>query len=195
MADWDDKSLMECLVAGKENAFREIYDRYYERLFYSCYGIVRNTHDAEDIVIVTLTKLFTRRERFETIAQLQNWLYLAARNRCFDLLRGRRVQAERDEKVRELFAPDAENQALNSELDVLLIEKIMALVGELPPQSQQVIRLRYLEGLKYKEISEKLQISPRTVENLLRYALDRLRRRLGDEKLALILVVLEAFLQ
>jgi RNA polymerase sigma-70 factor (family 1) len=194
MADWDDKALMESLVAGNENTFKEVYDRYYEKLFSSCFGIVKNTQDAEDIVIVTFTKLFKRHALFQSMAQVHTWLFLSARNNCIDVLRKRRRQAGQRIGIREMNSQDIENEAFNDELDVLLLEKIMELVGELPAQSQQVIRLRYLEGLKYKEIGEKLLISPRTVENLLRFALDRLRSRLGHQKLVLILLVLGSFI-
>lgn len=194
MADWDDMALMERFVAGKEDAFKAVYDRYYERLYVFCYGIVKNTQDAEDIVIIILTKLFERYANFQNIAQVHTWLYLSARNNCIDVLRRRRTQGERNATLKGMNLQDIENQSFNDELDALLLEKIMALVGNLPIQSQQVIRLRYLEGMKYKEIAERLRISPRTVENLIRYALERLRTRLGHPKVVAILVLFGAFL-
>ena len=190
MADYEDKALLNDLFNGIESAFKEIYDRYYDRLYLSCFGIVQHTQEAEDIVITTLNKLFERHANFQSLAQVQTWLFLAARNNCIDALRSRRSSRSKMEVAAELNSPSIENQAINDELDALLVERLFQLVEELPRQSRQVIRLRYLEGLKYRDIGAKLNISPRTVENLLRYALERLRSRMTTEKLALLFAIL-----
>jgi RNA polymerase sigma-70 factor (ECF subfamily) len=190
MADYEDKALLNDLFNGMESAFREIYDRYYDKLYLSCFGIVQHTQEAEDIVVITFSKLFKRHANFQSLGQVQTWLFLTARNNCIDALRSRRSSQAKLEAAVELNSPSAENQAINDELDALLVERLFQLVEELPRQSRQVIRLRYLEGLKYRDIGAKLNISPRTVENLLRYALERLRSRMSTEKLALLLAIL-----
>lgn len=185
---------MNDLYIGKECAFRKIYDRYYDRLYYSCFCIVRNTQEAEDIAIITLRKLFERHASFRSVNQVQAWLFLSARNNCIDTLRRRRVLMERHLEVENISDQVIVFQSINDELDVLLQDKILHLVQELPRQSRQVIKLRYLEGMKYKEISDRLNISPRTVENLLRYALEQLRSRLISKKLAVFLLLIHRFI-
>lgn len=181
---------MNDLYIGKECAFRKIYDRYYEKLYYSCFCILQNTQEAEDIVIITLHKLFERHASFRSVNQVHTWLFLTARNNCIDTLRRRRILMKRQREVADISDQVILLQAINDELDVLLQDKILQLVQELPRQSRQVIILRYLEGMKYKEISDRLNISPRTVENLLRYALERLRSLLTSKKLAVFLLLI-----
>jgi RNA polymerase sigma-70 factor (family 1) len=190
MADYDDKALLNDLFNGNESAFREIYDRYYERLYLCCFGIVQRTQEAEDIVVITFSKLFERHADFQSLGQVQAWLFLTARNKCIDGLRSRRSSQAKLEAAVQLDSPSMENQAINDELDALLVERLFQLIEELPKQSRQVIRLKYLEGLKYRDIGAKLNISPRTVENLLRYALEQLRTRMTSEKIALLLSIL-----
>jgi len=194
MAEQEDKALMNDLYIGKECAFRKIYDRYYEKLYYSCFGIVQNTQETEDIVIITLCKLFERHANFRSINQVESWLFLTARNNCIDTLRRRRILMERHREIENISDQVSVFQAINDELDLLLQDKILQLIQELPRQSRQVIILRYLEGMKYKEISDRLNISPRTVENLLRYALERLRSRLTSKKLAIFLLLIHRFI-
>jgi RNA polymerase sigma factor (sigma-70 family) len=186
MAEYEDKALMQDLFTGKESAFREIYDRYYEKLYFISFGIVHHTQEAEDIVIVTLRKLFERHASFQHIQQVQSWLFLTARNNCIDALRKRKNAQLNLKKVVDP-EQDVENQSFNNELDALLVERLFQLIEELPKQSKQVIKLRYLDGLKYKDIGAILNISPRTVENLSRYALDRLRNTMNNKKLAIFI--------
>lgn len=193
MADHEDKDLMNDLLLGKESAFKEIYDRYFEKLFVSCFGIVHHTQEAEDIVIITFNKLFERHANFQSIGQMQAWLFLAARNNCIDTLRRRKVLLSTLEKADNTNLPSVEDQSINDELDALLLDRLFQLIEELPKQSRQVIRLKYMEGLKYKDIAEKLDVSPRTVENLLRYALDRLRNTLINKKLLVTILAILNF--
>jgi RNA polymerase sigma-70 factor (family 1) len=190
MAEQEDKVLIDDLYIGKECAFRKIYDRFYDRLYYSCFCIVQNTQEAEDIVIITLSKLFERHAGFRSLNQVHAWLFLTARNNCIDTLRRRKTLMERHREVENISDQTIVFQAINDELDVLLQDKILQLIQELPRQSRQVIILRYLEGMKYKEIGDQLNISPRTVENLLRYALERLRSLLTSKKLAVFLLLI-----
>ena len=190
MTAWDDKALLSEFIAGKERALKVVFERYYEKLFVFCFGIISNTQEAEDIALVTLNKLFERHADFQSVPQIHTWLFRTARNNCIDCLRQRKRKSERDLSIHQILFDGSENQSINDELDVLLMERINDLVGELPPRSQQVIRLRYLESLKYKEIATKLSISPRTVENLLRYALERMRNQLCRKKLVMVLILL-----
>ena len=88
-----------------------------------------------------------------------------------------------------------EIEVVNDELDVELWEKlrqekrVMDMVDNLPGRSKEVIVLHYLEGLKYREISERLKISPKTVENQLRYALNKLRNALIDKQTGIVIMV------
>jgi RNA polymerase sigma factor (sigma-70 family) len=192
MAEYEDKALMNDFFTGKDSAFKEIYNRYYEKLYYSCFGIVHHTQETEDIVIITFRKLFERHTNFQTLGQVQAWLFLTARNNCIDVLRGRKHRLLKFEKAGDI-EQSVENQYINDELDVLLLNRLLQLIEELPKQSRQVIKLRYLDGLKYKDIGLQLDISPRTVENILRFALDRLRNMLTSKKLVAIFMILQAF--
>jgi RNA polymerase sigma factor (sigma-70 family) len=194
MADYADIDLLNDFISGEEKAFKEVYKRFYPKLYLSCYRIIRykgNQEDAKDIVSITLNKLFSRHKDFKSLPAISSFLFQVARNSCIDFLRQRRGS-------RELSVDPSGIQAINDELDadfldrVLQEEKVLALVKELPPRSREVIVLYYLQGLKYKDIAGMMGISPRTVENQLRFALDRLRNALIDKKLVIFLLLLGA---
>ncbi len=195
MADFDDHELLRGFGEGDNKAFGEIYKRYYPGLLANCLKKIKpkgSVEDAKDLVLVTFQKLYERRDKITTMPGVTNFLYLAARTGCIDFLR---------RKGRALETPhDFENlHAINDEIDaafwetVIQEKRVADMVQALPERSREVIVLYYLKGLKYREIGDQLHISPRTVENLLRYALDKLRGALIEKKASNVLLLATAF--
>jgi len=192
MTEYADSDLLSDFIKGEEKAFKEIYKRFYPKLFVSSYRIIHykgNQEDAKDIVSIALNKLFSRHEDFKSLPAIGSFLFQVCRNSCIDFLRNRRRSIE-------LSVDPSGFQAINDELDadflerILQEEKVLELVRGLPGRSKEVIVLYYLQELKYNDIADMLGISPRTVENQLRFALDRLRKALIDKKLVIFLLTL-----
>lgn len=194
MTEVSDDILVAELISGSEQAFARVYKRYYQPLLLTCFRIIRPKgviQDAQDIVSQTFLKFYERRTKMRSLASVTNFLYLAIRTGSIDFLRkaGRSMESSLDM---------TEIQAANDELDIVFLEqvmqeqKVLELVNELPARSKQVIELFYLQGKKYREIGAELNISPRTVENQLRYALDKLRLVLSNKKMTGILMLFVA---
>lgn len=196
MAEYADNDLLDDFIRGEQRAYKEIYRRYYPKLYVNCYRIIRykgNQDDVKDIVSVSLNKLFFRHAGFRSLVSMNAFVYQVARNGCIDFLRSKSRSMEKPHDPANLHA-------LNDELDgdllerILQEERVLQLVKELPKRSKEVIELFYLQGMKQKEIGILLNISPRSVENQLRFALDRLRNVLIDKRLVGILVIFSAAL-
>jgi RNA polymerase sigma-70 factor (ECF subfamily) len=71
----------------------------------------------------------------------------------------------------------------------LLKSKVDEVVEELPEKRKQIYKLSREEGLSHKEISEKLNITVKTVENQITLAIKHLKSRLGRELLAVLLFI------
>jgi RNA polymerase sigma factor (sigma-70 family) len=185
MAEASDDNLVASFNQGDEKAFALIYNRFYRPVFVTCMKAIQpkgKPEDAQDIVSITFLKLYERRDKMASMGAITNFLYLAVRTGAIDFLRkaGRALESSLD--VSEL-------QVINDELDGAFLERVMQeervreMVNELPERSREVVVLYYLKGMKYREIGEQLNISPRTVENQLRYALDKLRAVLMNKKI------------
>lgn len=191
MADFGDLEFLKAFNDGDNKAFREIYKHYYPGLFANCLKIIRpkgSAEDAKDLVSVTFLKLYQRRDKIDSMPGITRFLYLAARTGCINFLkqRGRVKESPHDPSCLE---------AVNDEIDVgfwesvLREQRVMDMVGGLPARSREVIVLYYLKGLKYRQIGEQLNISPRSVENQLRYALNKLRNALVDNKISSVVIL------
>lgn len=120
--------------------------------------------DHDDLVQETYTRLLRARAA-GNVSYAKAFLFTTARNAAFDLFRRRRVvpvEAITDFKELSVLeerpgAPDLVDR--QHELEVLA-EAVRAL----PDRCRQVIMLRYLDGLSYKEIAVQLGISPETVK-------------------------------
>ena len=69
-----------------------------------------------------------------------------------------------------------------------LLELLMKKIAELPERSQEIFRMSYIEGLKAAEIAERLNLSVRTVENLLYRSLLHLRKSCSNLFLLIFLL-------
>lgn len=172
--DYSDKDLIADFNRGTRKAFDILFDRYYERLQVFCLKTIRNKEDARDILQEIFTNLFRKREDFDNLNNIEAFLFVAARNRCFDYLRHRKRLSERDRRFIKTIN-DA-HEVSNDRIDAEFLLALKKSIANLPDRSRQVIELYYLDDLKYKDIAAKMNISDRTVESLLRNALQKLRR-------------------
>ncbi len=189
--DYSDEDLMSMFRKGDRAAFEQIFNRYQAKLYLVAFNWVHDREAARDIVVVTLNGVFQNHTKFERLNSLNHYLYLRLRSRCIDHLREKRALRL---KETEYTSALESAELVNDQLDADLAARLWTSVDRLPERSKEVIVLFYLHGLKYKEIAEKLNISPNSVENQLRFALKRLKDRLGNEKLYAISLILTVLL-
>jgi len=178
--DRGDAELVTAFQRGDEQAFVTIVDRYKQRLLRLAMSVVRNQEDALDVLQDALIKVYHNLRTFRQSSALYTWLYRIVMNHAIDYVR-RRPQAlmeSTSELLHEL--PDhrmslrPEREALNAELR----ERIFAAVDALPPKHRQVILLREIEGMSYKDIAAVAGCNEGTVMSRLFYAREQLRQAL-----------------
>lgn len=171
----EDSLLLNQIKSGNRAAFDILYKKYWKQVFNSAYKRLNEADRAQDVVQDVFTQLWIRGVNNE-IENIGAYLHTAVRNKVFNLL-------EREERYTVI--PDLifqlENSVDRADAQLLhkeLMEALTALVATLPLQQQTIFRLRHFEGLTTTEIASKLQISPKTVRNLLGKSLARLRKSL-----------------
>lgn len=169
---------------SEDTAIAELYQRHVYTLLISIRRIVPRREDAEDVLLEVFIAAFER----NALAGLSEgeqlaWLRRVAHNKCVDVYRSLQHRPFLSlETVTELLYDDEdrlpEQVALHSEELALL----RARLTKLPEQQQQILRLRFGQGLRCTEIARKLNKSEGAIRMTLSRALNLLRRIYSTEE-------------
>ncbi len=153
--------------------------RYEGRLLRYAAQITGDVERARDVVQDTFLRLCSQ-DRAQVDGHLAQWLYTVCRNRALDMRR-------KERRMQSITAEQELGQA-NGEVDQsVAVERrevaahVLRLVEGLSENQREVVRLKFQDGLSYREISHITQLSVSNVGYLLHTALRRLRDQLGVE--------------
>ena len=181
-----DDDLIRATLAGDEEAFRELVERYKTRAFGVAVGIVGDRDDALDVVQESFVKAFYKLKDFRFGSSFYTWFYRLLVNQAIDRWRKASRSAEvpldenrlsEDESPPDSFAypTTPEEDMMNRELGDALRKAIAAL----SEHHRAVILLREVEGMAYEEIAKTMGCSTGTVMSRLHYAREKLKTALG----------------
>lgn len=156
-----------------EHAFLEAYDEYADALFRYCYFRVKDREKAQDLMHETFTKTWEYLRAGNEIQSLRAFLYRVAHNLSVnEVVRSQPLSLD---ELQETVGYDPEDtKASSPEEDaegILLMERLM----ELPDADRQALTLRYVEGMRVKDIADHLGESANAVSVRIHRALARLR--------------------
>ena len=164
------------IKSGDVKVFEQLFNDYYDQLCAHAYTVLQDGDDAEEMVQNVFVKFWNKRATLSISGSLKNYLYQAVKNESLNFIKHRNVV--------QLHAKDALADTATHAPDPLVIielqEKIEQVLADLPPERKKVFLMSRNEGLKYREIAEKLNISIKTVENQMGSALKFLRTQLVD---------------
>lgn len=174
----NDDVLLAYLRLGNEAAFREIYLRYWKKLFEIALRKVQSSKVAEELIQDIFLKLWASREDCK-IDKLEYYLNASVKNGVINYFRA--------SLTHEKFVDYADAQYLKHDSTTeqqIELNDLMATIEEklesMPEKTRQIFRLNRLQSLPVKEISAKLNIPVRTVEYHLNQAVCSLKLHLKD---------------
>lgn len=170
--------VMSALRQDSKEAFSLLFQTYYTDLVLFCGNFIRDKDSCEDIVQSIFLKLWNDRKNIQIEISLKSYLLKAVRNSCLDEFRHIEIvrQYETEFGSSALDNYDTENYILYSDLYAHLSRAL----EKIPDLYKEAFVLNRFEGLKYREIAEKLNVSERTVEVRVSKTLDLLRKQLKD---------------
>ncbi len=183
---YNDEELMQEIKAGNMLAFDELYRKYSRRLHKFSYSMIKSTEDAENIIQDVFLNLWVNRDNVEKSASVKYYIFTIAYNSAISVIRKKIKDSNYLEYVKtlqDLVQEPVDLQVEYRELD----EKLNKIIDNLPARQKEVYLLSRVEGLKYSEIAERLNISINTVENHLSRALDNIRKKLGNYSVIAVL--------
>jgi len=141
--------------------------------------LVRNDHDAEDIVQESFLKAYKAQESFRG-GEAKTWMLSIVRNTAMDFLGRSKKSVSLAEQVSEPRDPAASPERMLVEQSRR--EQVRAAIQNLPAEFSEMIVLREIEGLSYKEIAFLLDIPMGTVMSRLSRARNLLLVELGGAR-------------
>lgn len=178
------ESLVESLRNNDPQALEALYYAYATPLSRFAARFLGSREAAMDAIHDVYVSIWERRHTIEVRTTFKAYLYSAVRRRASDILRHRKV-VENNELLADLTAPPGQSQPdllpdeqyVHNELSASLRQAI----NSLPNRTREVTRLRWEDGLGRTEIAEALEISVKTVDNLLVVAMKALRKALKNK--------------
>jgi RNA polymerase sigma-70 factor (ECF subfamily) len=171
---------------GDGKALEELFHRTFPRLFDFASKITKSETIAEDILQDVYIKLWEKKNQVESI-NIEAYLFKLVRNRCLDYIKHVKLVSEKEMelsaaiKLEELyridFIRDEPYLLIHEELKI----EIEKAIESLPEKCKEVFVLSKIEGLKNREIAEKLQINIKNVERHLARAMKTFRERFPGE--------------
>jgi RNA polymerase sigma-70 factor (ECF subfamily) len=174
---------------GDHHSFKVLYQKYAPKLYGFSRKYLNSDEDAEEIVQEIFLRIWEKRENVDESQSFSSYIFQAAKHRIFNGFRKKvNEQAYLDFVV---YANDASSNFTDMEVEYQEIKsKAEAVISAMPPKRQEIFRLSREQGLKNKEIAEKLQISIKTVENQMSQALKFLREELMDYQTFMLVFLL-----
>ena len=181
-----DAEMLQAVLAGDGTAYQGLVEKYQNRVYAMIYGMVRNAEDARDLTQEAFVKAFRNLKSFRLESSFYTWLYRIAMNLAIDHTRKqkRRETKEFDEQVgtRNSEGDLSEIHRAESPRKALERKPLMAAINDalqkLPEEQRQIVVLREVQGLSYREISEVMDIPEGTVMSRLYYARKKLQKLL-----------------
>lgn len=181
---YSDDALVSLLKDGDRNVFTEIYNRYWDKLYYVAYGHLRDTFAAEEIVQNVFLTLWQKKENLD-IQSLP--LYLAAMTRYAVykyLAKEKRKQLIESQASARIHPVSSMDDALDNKAVFEIVQK---LTNILPQKCRLVFIQNKLLDMPLEEVAKSMDISVKTAEAHITKALKIVRSKLGNALSVLIL--------
>ena len=187
MSAFDD-NICANLAQGEDGAIEAIFAEYYPRLVFFSISMIHNREEALDIAQESLMQLWHNRIKVETWNEkhLTAYLFIMAKNKCYDYLRHCQVRAARQKEVEQTM-----QEQQSADLNMICSENLARVrreINRLPTRVAEILLLTFIEGRTTKEISEQLNISSNLVRVHRSRGLEKLRGSIVLSLMALFII-------
>ena len=186
-----DQTLLNSYLQGDQSAISKLIERHSRRVRDYIHMMVKDADLAEDIFQETFIKAVRVIDegRYTDNGRFLSWVLRIAHNQVIDYFRAQKQNRQVSESNAGYnilgtlrFAENSiEDRMVSSQIEA----DIRALVELLPQEQRDVVRMRYYDGLSFKEIAEQTGVSINTALGRMRYALINMRKMINEKNLAL----------
>ena len=184
-----EEHILELVKKGNTKAFETLFLLYKNKVYNFVCGTTYDKQVSEDITQNVFLAIWEHRESIEPDRNFDAFIFKIARNMVFRHTE-KKILAYR---FCQKYTTDNSDIIQSTEEDIdskLLVDTLMVFVDKLPEKSKEIFLLRKIEGLSIKEIALRLELSPKTVENLIYRSVLFLKKNLSKQIFILAMLLL-----
>ena len=167
-----DEVIVDRIVLGQQrDLFEILYNRYYEKVFDKCYGLLKNRQMAAEFAEDIFSKVFEKLVSFKKRASFASWLYSITYNHCIDYLRERKNLHYPEWDMNHEFPEITDEQ--EDYLQQINFDNLTIILETIHPEEKALLIMKYHDGIPIKDIASSLRIS----ENAAKMRIKRARTR------------------
>jgi RNA polymerase sigma-70 factor, ECF subfamily len=175
--------IAEKIKNGDIKAFEIVFREYYAPLTLFANSMLNDKDQAEEIVQDLFYHFWKNRDKISIESSLKSYLFQSIRNKVLKHVRHENVK----QKYAEHFLEQSAGEQANISMSAYELKELETMVNKvldrLPGNCSLIFRMNRFEGLKYREIADKLNISVKTVESNMSRALNEFRNELKAYRL------------
>ena len=185
----DDKTIAERLKAGDQLVFEWLFTTKYAQLCFYATKLLGETAAAEEIVSETYEDVWGKKEQLQFTGSVISYLFSTVHNKCINhIKRSKLITAYKTHLLQHKTAFNPEDIPDHIYNEKAIHSEIRKAIDNLPDKCREIFYLSRFENKKYREIADLLELSPKTVENQISIALEKLRKSLKHLLISIILI-------
>ncbi len=176
---YNERQLLDAVANGDETAFAELFNSYHNKLYGFILKLTKNEEAAEDVVQDVFLKIWMNRATLVAIDHFNAYLFRMSQNHA---LNGLKRMANEIQILTKLAKSGKEGATMPDEqlLQKEVNEQLQQAINQLPAQQKKVYTMSRMQGMKYEEIAEALNLSVSTVKNHMATALHNIRKAMTN---------------
>lgn len=136
--------------------FDDIFEQYFDKIYYKILGNVKNPEDAEDIAQDTFMSVYKNLKNFRSDSGIYTWIYKIAINKIYDFYRKRKLNLELNDEILDM------DDGVDPNNNIILKERLSKLKGA----EKEVVLLKDIYGYKLQEIATMKNMNLSTVKSV-----------------------------
>ena len=166
-----DRVLVDAALAGDQQAYQQLVDKYQRALHFHILKLVRNRDVVDDLVQEAFLKAFDCLNSYNRQYAFSTWIYRIATNHTIDYLRKKKLSTlSIDEPVQGKdgdMQMELTDEAASTDREIIVKQRrkmVRDAVEALPEKYRLVVRMRHMQEMSYEEIAEELGLPLGTVK-------------------------------
>jgi len=167
MDSFDYKSEIEKAKKNDQKAFNQLFDVFWDPLFNFLLKRINNKNKAEEIAIESFAKAFDNLDSYNFNYDFKNWLFSIAKNHHIISIEKKNILDKFTSNIDDPIHSDLISLNNNPEDELIntqKIENILSHIRKLKKDYRILIKMRYFEGMTYKEMEEKINTPLNTIK-------------------------------